>query len=295
MVNGMSPSGKALVFGTSIRGSESLHPSHSTHFIRSWLSAREKWNGANVLSEYSLCYNNSMKMTSAKHDFTSLNVHRGFTIVELLVVIVVIGILAAITIVSYAGISSRATVASLTSSLDNTSKQLKIDQVLNSAYPDTLVAANGGKGIPTSSGTTYQYITDNTTSPQTFCLTATKNNQSYNIDQNGTLLSGGKNLLLNSSPLNDNNAWRYVSGLQDNDTITVQIWGTGSVAIYKDLGYGWAGSVTAVSDYGSISVSVKPWTFDLVHDNGTVLLISNVIGKIKAEKGNSSTCWTPAT
>ena len=38
-------------------------------------------------------------------------VSRAFTIVELLVVIVVIGILAAITIISYAGLSSKATVA----------------------------------------------------------------------------------------------------------------------------------------------------------------------------------------
>src|SRR5665647_1189470 len=59
----------------------------------------------------------------------------GFTIVELLVVIVVIAILAAITIVTYTGISSKATVASLVSDLDNASKQLKIFQVINGAYP----------------------------------------------------------------------------------------------------------------------------------------------------------------
>ena len=42
---------------------------------------------------------------------------RGFTIVELLVVIVVIGILATITIVTYIGISSKATLANLQSDL----------------------------------------------------------------------------------------------------------------------------------------------------------------------------------
>ena len=61
----------------------------------------------------------------------------GFTIVELLVVIVVIGILAAITIVSYNGISQRAIVVSLQSDLSNSSQQLKVFQVLNSAYPQT--------------------------------------------------------------------------------------------------------------------------------------------------------------
>ncbi|PIQ71162.1 hypothetical protein COV88_01465 [Candidatus Saccharibacteria bacterium CG11_big_fil_rev_8_21_14_0_20_41_19] len=46
----------------------------------------------------------------------------GFTIVELLVVIVVIGILAAITIVSYTGITQKAIIASLTSDLDGSSR-----------------------------------------------------------------------------------------------------------------------------------------------------------------------------
>lgn len=113
-----------------------------------------------------------------------------FTIVELLVVIVVIGILAAITIVSYAGISSRASAASLQSDLTNAMTQLKLDQVTNSSFPTTLALANGGKGIPASSGTTYTYAISNTTIPQTFCITATKNNINYNITQDGNSQPG---------------------------------------------------------------------------------------------------------
>ncbi|MBC7869080.1 prepilin-type N-terminal cleavage/methylation domain-containing protein [Candidatus Saccharibacteria bacterium] len=114
----------------------------------------------------------------------------GFTIVELLIVIVVIGILAAITIVSYNGIQGRAVAASLQSDLDNASKQLKLDQVIGSGYPTTLALANGGKGVSASPGTTFQYAVNNTASPQTFCITATKNNQVYRVAGDGVPTPG---------------------------------------------------------------------------------------------------------
>jgi prepilin-type N-terminal cleavage/methylation domain-containing protein len=64
-----------------------------------------------------------------------MNKNRGFTIVELLVVIVVIGVLAAITIVSFTGISQRAVVAAIQSDLSNASKQLKIYNTTYGSYP----------------------------------------------------------------------------------------------------------------------------------------------------------------
>lgn len=64
----------------------------------------------------------------------------GFTIVELLVVIVVIGILAAITIVSYSGVTRRAVVATLESDLANSSKRLEIYNALYGSYPTALDA-----------------------------------------------------------------------------------------------------------------------------------------------------------
>jgi len=62
----------------------------------------------------------------------------GFTIVELLVVIVVIGILAAITIVSYTGISGKATVASVQSDLVSAKKQLALYYVDHGVYPASI-------------------------------------------------------------------------------------------------------------------------------------------------------------
>ena len=116
--------------------------------------------------------------------------HRhGFTIVELLIVIVIIGILAAITIVSFNGVSQRATAASLSSDLTNAAKQLKIDQVTLGQFPATLAAANSGAGVKTSNGAVFQY-TFSAALPQAFCITATKGTVSYYIDQSGTATSG---------------------------------------------------------------------------------------------------------
>ena len=62
----------------------------------------------------------------------------GFTIVELIVVIVIIGILATITIVSYTGISKQAVVASIKSDLRSAAQQIKLFQFNNTDYPTSL-------------------------------------------------------------------------------------------------------------------------------------------------------------
>lgn len=104
----------------------------------------------------------SRKKDSIKHS-------SGFTIVELLVVIVVIGILAAIVVVAYNGIQQRAAVAALKVDLKNASTRLELDYVADGVYPATTNLANGGKGLSVSPGTSYQY----TTTAQSYCLSAT--------------------------------------------------------------------------------------------------------------------------
>jgi len=106
-----------------------------------------------------------------------LNKHQGFTIVELLVVIVVIGILAALTIVSYTGIAQRAAAATLKADLKNASTKLEVYKTENNGdYP-----ANSDD-LPKSSGTTYQYIASN----GTYCLAATSTQGgTYRISSNG--------------------------------------------------------------------------------------------------------------
>lgn len=94
---------------------------------------------------------------------------KAFTIVELLVVITVIGVLAAIITISYTGITQKANTISVKSDLKQSSNLLSIYQVYNEHYPDSIDLINSGQGLPSSNGVTYSYtkISDNA-----FCLTA---------------------------------------------------------------------------------------------------------------------------
>ena len=71
---------------------------------------------------------------------------KGFTIVELLIVIVVIGILAAITIVSYSGISTRAENTKTISGIEKYAKALQIYATNTGAYPITSYPCLGPLG-----------------------------------------------------------------------------------------------------------------------------------------------------
>jgi len=104
----------------------------------------------------------------------------GFTIVELLIVIVVIGILAGITIVAYNGVQNRAKSAALQVDLENAQKSLhafKVGSTASEQYPADLTVA----ALKASNGTTYQYTVDNTIQPADFCLTAKNETTSYFI------------------------------------------------------------------------------------------------------------------
>lgn len=66
---------------------------------------------------------------------TKNNLQTGFTIVELLIVIVVIGILASITVVAYNGFQNRAYDTTVRSDLKNTATSLELYRIQHDVYP----------------------------------------------------------------------------------------------------------------------------------------------------------------
>ena len=75
---------------------------------------------------------------------TKTQAERGFTIVELLIVIVVIGILAAITFVSYNGVTQRASTVAAQTAANTVLKKAGAFNAETSAYPTTPGALTTG-------------------------------------------------------------------------------------------------------------------------------------------------------
>ncbi len=107
------------------------------------------------------------------HHKQQLGKSNGFTIVELLIVVVVIAILAAITIVAFNGISQRAKASSAQSASSSATKKVLSYATINAEqYPSDLATAD----VSNSGDTSYQYSVNNSVIPRTFCITTTHSN-----------------------------------------------------------------------------------------------------------------------
>lgn len=117
-----------------------------------------------------------MSLTNIKSKIQS---ERGFTIVELLIVVVVIAILAAITIVSYNGITRSANASSAKSTAATTAKKIEAYQAEVGAYPATanLLTADTSKSYYITAGAaSNSIILAGTTSPFAFSASGLTSN-----------------------------------------------------------------------------------------------------------------------
>ena len=100
--------------------------------------------------------------------------HKGFTVVELLIVIVVIGILAAITIVGYSSVLDSAEVGRMQSEFKRIETAISTYEAKHAAYPmcaaggsgcvfSEIVPVLGVDGLPTTNpdGTVINYVASN--------------------------------------------------------------------------------------------------------------------------------------
>jgi prepilin-type N-terminal cleavage/methylation domain-containing protein len=198
---------------------------------------------------------------------------KGFTVVELLVVIAVIGVLATIVIVAYTGVQDKAKAKVLASDLTTALKQLTIDQGRNGGYPATLAAGNKGKGIVASPGTVYTYTYNNGTNPQTLCLSATNGNQVMSVTQNTEPAPGGcVNLALNKTSPNAllvdgvTTSTPYHSGPTGLTSVTVNLQSLQNVSSVKVWHY-WADGRTYNATKTEVSKDSTNWT--TVFDSAT--------------------------
>jgi prepilin-type N-terminal cleavage/methylation domain-containing protein len=96
----------------------------------------------------------------------------GFTIVELLIVVVVIAILAAITIAAYNGIQNRANDAAVKSDLATVAQKVKLYQVDNGVFPNGLQLPTAVGSFTASKGS---YATHTTTDHNLiYCMSTDK-------------------------------------------------------------------------------------------------------------------------
>ena len=111
---------------------------------------------------------------------------RGFTIVELLIVVVVIAILAAITIVAYNGIQNRAKASAAQSAASQANKKVALWRVDNADQSPSL--ADFTNLVSSSNMNQYQYSQG---ANGVYCITATISSISYKISSTqGTPIAG---------------------------------------------------------------------------------------------------------
>lgn len=198
-------------------------------------------NGIAYAIIFSMGKGNNCSKVSLKRLFDTRS---AFTIIELLIVVVVIAILAVITIVSYNGITNRATEAAIKSDLRTAASQLSISRANYGSYPSPSLPSE----IKASNGASLVYTSDG----QTFCLTASpavNNVSSFHITDDGLIVEGpcpiinGSIMQLVTTENCPDTRTRVVDA-RDNHTYWLQKLADGKCWMLTSLAYGGGGTNT---------------------------------------------------
>lgn len=181
---------------------------------------------------------------------------KGFTIVELLIVVVVIAILAAITIVAYNGISNRAKQSAVASMASQVQKKISLYATLNNEqYPNTLAEA----GIDAVTAASIQYSVNNASNPKGFCVTATQNNVSSYVAKEYTYTTTSAQLVDQITPSTGACPGHAVNGAASaNNTVlnpAVRVNAAGWSTVSSAGGSPTGGRATSVSGLSALGIT----------------------------------------
>lgn len=124
---------------------------------------------------------------------------RGFTIVELVIVVVVIAIISGIVFAVYSGVTQRAKDTAAQNDADFARRNLMLYAAEHGgSFPADISDLN----ITNSEGVDYQYYVNNATTPKGYCVTATygDNDSSFYVASNFTYMAGGVSTLHQITP-----------------------------------------------------------------------------------------------
>jgi len=210
----------------------------------------------------------------------------GFTIVELLIVVVVIAILAAITIVAYNGVTKRAAESAMQAGIKQVGTSIGVYKLDNSVYPSSLATLGIDQSLYSNKDALWAY----TTTGDTFCLSTGSKTSSaiFHIsDSNGaptTGLCGDHTVGMLSSPTSPPTTTPPVASYPTRDGYT----NTSTSAVGNDTEFligsiptgSWMMIVYSTNNASATPAVPSGWT-TLLPKYTTNSMYTLIIGKIK--------------